>query len=66
MMQDRSDAEQRFPYLQALQSLVREKRYSVRSHAVDHMFKEGFGERHIVEAILTGRSWRYIQKNVAV
>jgi len=50
-----SDSKQRSLDLQALQSLVREKCYSVRSHAVDHMFKEDFGERHIVEAILTGQ-----------
>jgi len=54
-MQGRSGLEQRALDLQALRKLVQEKHYSVRSHAVAHMFKEGFSERDIVEAILTGR-----------
>jgi hypothetical protein len=41
--------------LETLQARVQENHYSVRSHAVDHMFKEGFSEHHIINAILTGR-----------
>ncbi len=41
--------------LETLQVQVQEKHYSIRSHAVDHMFKESFSERHIIDAILTGR-----------
>ena len=52
MVQEHNDSEYPVLDLETLQNLVQEKHYSVRSHAVDHMFKEGFGERHIVEAIL--------------
>lgn len=41
--------------LESIQKRVSEARYSVRSHAVAHMFKEGFDEDDVVEAILTGR-----------
>ena len=55
MVQGHSNSEQQAVNLQALRNLVQEKHYSVRSHAVDHMFKEGFGEHYVIEAILTGR-----------
>ncbi len=42
VVQGHSSVEQPTLNLQALRDMVREKHYSVRSHAVDHMFKEGF------------------------
>lgn len=55
MAQECNDSDYPTLDLETLQARVRENHYSVRSHAVDHMFKEGFSERHIIDAILTGR-----------
>lgn len=41
--------------VEAVRERVRDGRYLVRSHAIIHALKEGFGQEHIVEAILDGR-----------
>jgi len=40
--------------LESIKKRVSEAKYSVRSHTVAHMFKEGFDEDDVVKAILTG------------
>jgi hypothetical protein len=40
--------------LESIRQRVSEDRYSVRSHTVAHMFKEGFHEGDVIEAILRG------------
>lgn len=41
--------------IEEIRLLVQSACYSVRSHAVAHMFKEGFGEDQVVEAVMTGK-----------
>jgi hypothetical protein len=41
--------------LEAIQRLVEAKKYQIKLHAVQHGLKEGFGEKQIVEAILSGQ-----------
>ena len=65
MVKEHNDSDHPALDLEALRGQVREKHYSVRSHAVDHMFKESFSERHIIDAILTGRILKHIQMNIA-
>lgn len=40
--------------IDTIRQLVRAKRYQVKLHAVQHALQEGFGEREMVAAILTG------------
>ena len=37
-----------------IQTMVRQGKYRVKSHAVRHMFEEGFDEAQCVEALLNG------------
>ncbi|HLF90940.1 MAG TPA: DUF4258 domain-containing protein [Anaerolineales bacterium] len=41
--------------IEVIGRLVKARRYQIKLHAVQHGLKEGFGEREIVEAILSGR-----------
>ncbi len=41
--------------LTKIQSLVAQRQYSVKSHAVRHMLEEGFDERSLVEAVVDGK-----------
>ena len=41
--------------IQTIQELIRARRYQVKSHAIQHALKEGFREKDMVKAILTGR-----------
>ena len=38
----------------AIRERVRAGKYLIRSHAVYHALKEGFGRNHMVQAVLTG------------
>jgi hypothetical protein len=40
--------------IDTIRQLVRARRYQVKLHAVQHALQEGFGEREMVAAILTG------------
>jgi hypothetical protein len=41
--------------LETIHRLVKAKRYQVKLHAVQHGLKEGFGEKQMIEAILSGQ-----------
>ncbi len=41
--------------IETIRQLVRNKRYQVKLHALQHALKEGFGEQEMINAILSGR-----------
>lgn len=41
--------------LETIHSLIKAERYQIKLHAVQHGWKEGFGEKQMVEAILAGQ-----------
>ncbi len=41
--------------LAMIRQQVQEEHYSIRSHTVDHMVKEGFDEPHVLQTVLTGQ-----------
>ena len=47
--------------IEHIRERVRAGNYLVKSHAVHHAVKEGFERKHIVEAILNGRSSAVVQ-----
>lgn len=40
--------------IETIRDIVRAKRYQIKLHTVQHALQEGFGEKEIVAAILTG------------
>lgn len=40
--------------IEIIRNIVRTKRYHVKLHAVQHALQEGFGEKEILAALLTG------------
>jgi hypothetical protein len=41
--------------IKVIRQLVEQKRYQLKLHALQHALKEGFSEKQIVEAILSGQ-----------